>query len=357
MADYLIALGIEVRHIGETGLVGKLTGGKPGKKVMLRCDMDTLPTQEETGLPFASENSGIAHNCGHDGHLAIHLINAKILAKHRDELCGTVFFVFQPNEETTSGELGAQFMIDHGALDEKPDAAFCFHLWSPIPTGKIGVVPGPIMASSYFFNIKIIGKGGHGGAPHEAINPIDCAQHVLSAMNSFHTMEIDAINPTGLNVCTIHGGVCEAIVPDSVEMGGTMHCRHPYDKEARLRLCQMVEGICHAFRCQCEITFKISNSLLNNDDVLAELVKDTAISVVGKENVLTKNVAVMVGDDFAEFSQLIPGTYYFVGTRSEKTHSTFAHHHPKFTIDEDSLPVGVEVAANVVLNYLHSNQN
>lgn len=357
VADYLTALGIEVRHIGETGLVGKMVCGKPGKKVMLRCDMDALPILEDTGLPFASENVGVAHSCGHDGHLALHLINAKILAKHRDELAGTIYFLFQPNEETTSEGLGAQFMIDNGALDEKPDAVFGFHLWSPIPTGKVGIVPGPIMGSSYFFNMKIIGKGGHGGAPQDAVNPIDCAQHVLSAMNSFHTMEIDAVNPTGLNVCTIHGGVYEAIIPETVEMGGTMHCLHPYDKEARQRLNELVEGICKAFRCTCEITYKLSNSLLSNDDDLAELVRKTAVDVVGKDNVMTKDVAVMVGDDFAEFSQLIPGVYYFVGTGSEKAHSTYGHHNPRFTIDEDSLPIGAEVAANVIVNYLNQSND
>lgn len=354
--DYLTSIGIEVRKITETGLVGKLVGGKPGKKVMLRCDMDALPVYEDTGLVFASENKGVAHNCGHDGHLAIHLITAKILATHKEELCGTIYFVFQPNEETTDDVLGAQSMIDHGVLDEKPDAIFGFHLWTQIPTGEIGIVPGPIMGSSYFFNIKVIGKGGHCGAPHAAVNPIDCASHILQAMNSFNAQEIDPVNPTGLNVCTMHAGSYSGIIPETLEMSGTMHCLHPYDQEARRRLNEIVEGVCRAFRCKCEITYTLSNSLLSNDDDLAELVRETAACVVGEENVLTKNVAVMVGDDFAEFSQIIPGAYYFVGTRSEKAKSIYDHHNPAFTIDEESLPIGVEMAVEVILKYLNKKE-
>ena len=161
--NYLTQLGLVVRRCAGTGVIGVLTGGRPGKTVLLRCDMDALPVTEQTGLPYQSENPGVAHACGHDGHTAMLLIAAKILSRHRQQLPGKVVFLFQPNEE----EAGAEEMIRQGALDNpRPDAVCGLHLWSPLPTGTIGVVAGPIMASSYYFKVTIHGKGGHGGRKH-----------------------------------------------------------------------------------------------------------------------------------------------------------------------------------------------
>ncbi|MBQ5799374.1 MAG: amidohydrolase, partial [Oscillospiraceae bacterium] len=176
--DYLTELGLEVRRCAGTGVIGVLRGAKPGKTLLLRCDIDALPMNEESGVDFPSENPGLFHGCGHDGHTAVQLVTAKIMAQHRDKLHGTAVFLFQPNEE----DAGAEIMIQDGAMDDKPDAVCGFHLWSPIPTGKIGLAPGPLEASSWYFKLTIHGKGGHGGAPHNAINPIDAAAHVLEAI-------------------------------------------------------------------------------------------------------------------------------------------------------------------------------
>ncbi|MDI9491993.1 MAG: amidohydrolase [Bacillota bacterium] len=349
--DYLESLDLdEVHTCSGTGVIGILKGGKPGKRVILRADIDALPIQEDSGEPFASENPGIAHACGHDGHTAMLLGAAKIWAAHRAEIPGTLVFLFQPNEE----DAGAQIMIDDGAMEitGKPDAIFGYHLWANFPLGKIGIHPGPTMASSYYFKIKIHGKGGHGGEPHGAINPIDAATYVLSAIKSFHTLEQDVFQPTVITCCMIHAGQKEIIVPDDLEMEGSIRCLHEGHEAVHARFREMVEQACALCRCTCEIELKCGNSLLNNDEALTALALETAETLVGPEHVVTKNVAMMGGDDFAEFLQYGPGFYFFIGM-GDPAKGTDAHHHnAKFKVNEEALPIGIEMLMNLVSDYL-----
>lgn len=349
---YLKDLGLEVRRCTETGVIGVLRGKGEGKTVMLRCDIDALPVEEKTGLEFASQNKGVMHACGHDGHTSMMLIAAKILAAHKDKINGNIVFLFQPNEE----EAGAEEMIKHGALENpKPDAVCGLHIWSYVPTGKIGIVYGPIMASSYYFKIKITGRGGHGGSPHLVISPIDAAGHVLSAINSFHTYEQNSLKPTVISVGKIHAGQKEIVIPDELEMEGSIRCLHDDDEQVRNRFKELVEATCKAHRCECEIEFVCGNTLLNNDDTMTKLVIDTAEKVVGKENIQMKDVSVMLGDDFAEFSRRVPGVYYFLGTGNPEKKTNYDHHNCRFNIDEDSLPIGVEMHVRNALAYLGVN--
>ncbi len=345
---YLKDLGLEVRRCTETGVIGVLKGDQPGKTILLRCDIDALPVTEQTGLPFASENPGVMHACGHDGHMALHLTTARLLASHRDELKGTVVFLFQTNEE----DAGAELMIEAGALDDKPDAVCGFHLWSPLPTGTIGLISGPIMASSWYFKLTIHGLAGHGGAPHTAINPIDAAGHVLTAIKTLHTLECDSTKPSVISVCKIHSGTKEITVPDTLEMEGSIRCLHDGDAALRERFRELCTAVCAAYRCTCDIEFKCGNSLLNNDKKMTRLATRAAEKVVGAENILTDNIAVMLGDDFAEFSNRVPGVYYFIGTRNEEAGSVYEHHHHHFNIDEASLAIGVQMQAEMVMDYL-----
>lgn len=347
--DYLIGLGLAVRRCAGTGVIGVLQGNMSGKTVMLRCDIDALPVEEQTGLPFASQNPGVMHACGHDGHTAMLMITAKILTGQKDKISGTIVFLFQLNEE----DAGAGLMIQDGALENpKPDAALGLHLWSPIASGKIGIVSGPIMASSYYFKLVITGKGGHGGAPHTAINPIDTASHVLSAIKSFLSLEIDKRQPTVISVCKIHGGTKEIIVPDTVELEGSIRCLHTNDKMVRNRFQELTEQVCHTYRCTCAIEFKCGNTLLSNDPALTELVKAVAVEHVGSENIITDGVSVMLGDDFAEFSNRIPCAYYFVGVGDKEKKTDIEHHNSRFNIDEEALTIGVEMQVALVLKYL-----
>ena len=347
--EYLQKLGLEVRMCAGTGVIGILTGAKEGKTILLRCDIDALPVEENTGLEFSSQNNGVMHACGHDGHTSMMMIAAKILSNHREDICGKIVFLFQPNEE----DAGAEEMIKQGALQNPvPDAVCGLHIWSYIPTGTIGIIPGPIMASSYYFKVTITGRGGHGGAPHKTISPIDTAGHVLAAINSYHTYEQDSLKPTVISVGKIHSGQKEIIVPDLLEMEGSIRCLHEDDEAVRKRFCEIVEGTCKAHRCECKIEFVCGNTLLNNDESMTRLVMDCAEKVVGRENILTKNISVMLGDDFAEFSRRIPGAYYFLGTGNEEKHTTYEHHNCKFNIDEDSLAIGVEMHVKSALSYL-----
>ena len=347
--DYLKGLDLEPRRCTPTGVVADLQGGKPSKTLLLRCDIDALPVQEETGLAFASRNPGVMHACGHDAHIAMMLMTAKLLCAQKEKLCGNVRFVFQPNEE----DAGAERMISAGVLEPtRPSACGGYHIWSPIPTGKIGVAAGPLMASSWYFKLTITGRGGHGGSPHTAINPIDAAGHVLEAIKTLCALEFNALRPTVISVCKIHAGSKEIIVPDVAELEGSIRCLHGDDEHVRARFAEVTEQVCRAFRCTRELEFVCGNTLLNNDEALTNTLIHAAAEIVGRDNILTSGISVMLGDDFAEFSRRVPGVYYFLGTANPDKHSDFEHHNARFQIDEESLLIGVAVQLAFVQEYL-----
>ena len=265
--DYLAECGIQTQRVAKTGIVGLLHGSRPGRTLLLRADMDALPIQEETGLPFASQNPGVMHACGHDGHTAILLVAAKILAGMKEQLAGTVKFVFQPNEEID----GASYMVkEPGVLDDPPvDSSFALHLWSPIPSGKIGLQPGAVMAEMYIFKIKIIGRSGHSSAPQACKDPILCACTVIQNLQSIQTREISALDPTNIIVGKITAGTAANIIPDIAEIEGSM--RYLYDgsddspQHPRKRFERLVAGICAAYGMDYELEFIPSNYTVIND--------------------------------------------------------------------------------------------
>lgn len=354
IAEYLEALGLDqVLSCSGTGVIGILRGGLPGKTVMMRADIDALPLCEESGEPFSSETPGIAHACGHDGHTAMLLCEAKIWAAHREEIPGTLVFLFQPNEE----DAGAQIMIDEGALEmaENPAAVFGCHLKSNSPIGTISMVPGPMMASSYYFRIRIKGKGGHGGYPHLCVNPISAAAHVIGAIDTFNSLEQSVFRPTVISTGMIHAGEKEIVIPDTLEMQGSIRCLHFEHEQVHARFRELVAKACELCRCTCEIELKCGNSLLANDEKLFELAREAAGEVVGADKVLTRDVAVMGGDDFAEFSLRVPGMYYFVGMADPAKGTHVPNHNTKFRLNEDALPIGMEMQMRLVMKYLTAN--
>ncbi len=355
VADYLEKCGLEVkRNVAKTGVVGLLKGHQPGATIVLRSDMDALPVTEETGLPFKSLNEGVMHACGHDGHMSMLLVAAKILSNHREEIKGNIKFVFQPNEE----DAGAEVMIQEGILeDPKVDAALGLHLWSPIETGKIGIVPGPIMASSYYIKLVVHGKGGHGGAPHTAINPISCAMDIMQAAQRMQTQELDIMEPTVITFCKINAGTSQNIIPEKVELEGSLRCLHEGTEEVQKRFKELVKSVCDAHRTTYELEFKCGNILLSNDANIAQLVKNAAAEAVGKDNILDSKISVMLGEDFAEFCVRVPSAFYFVGVADKEKGTHYPHHHPRFSIDEDALSIGVEMHIRGALEYLNSKGN
>lgn len=354
VANYLENCGLEVkRNVAKTGVVGLLRGEQPGATIILRSDMDALPVTEKNNIPFKSVHDGIMHACGHDGHMAMLLIAAKILSKHKEEVKGNIKFVFQPNEE----DAGAEIMVQEGIMENpKVDAALGIHLWSPIETGKIGIVPGPIMASSYYFKLVIHGKGGHGGAPHLAIDPISCGLSIMQATQMMQSKEIDALEPTVITFCKINCGTSPIIIPEKMEIEGSIRCLHEGTKEIQKRFEQLIQSLCQAHRTTYELEFKCGNILLSNDPKLTDLVKEVGANVLGTENVIDSKVSVMLGEDFAEFSTRVPGVFYFVGVGNKGKGTDFPHHHPQFNIDEDALPIGVEMHIRGALGYLNSKK-
>ena len=349
--ERLNALGLRVRRCANTGVIGVLEGGKPGKVVMLRADLDALPITEDNDLPFCSQNPGVMHACGHDCHIAIQLSVAKILAAHREELPGTVVFLFQPNEEV----VGAPQMIDDGALtDPRPEAIFCMHVMSTIPLGKVGVVSGPICASSYYFKVTLHGKDTHGCSPERGVSPIEAGRHVLDAISSMQTMEYGVLNePTLITVGSLHSGDYMNNIPDTLTMEGSIRCLHEGEQEVHERFRQLVTAVANAYRCSCDVEITFGNSLLVNDLELTRIAQNIITETMGDGTVVEDDIREMGGDDLAEFfREGIPGCYYLVGMGNPAKGSTAPHHNRDFRVDEDVLDIGVELQTRMVLRYL-----
>src|SRR5690554_2811130 len=297
--NYLKECGLEVKKMAKTGVVALLKGDIPGPTLLMRADMDALPIEEENDLPFKSQNKGVMHACGHDGHMSMLLIAAKILSNNRKSLKGNIKFVFQPNEEDAC----AHIMVEEGVLENpKVDAAVGIHLWSPIETGKIGIAAGPIMASSEYFEVKIKGKGGHGGAPHQTIDPILCASNIMQQVQSIQSRNIDMINePTTITFGRVKGGDFPIIIPETAELAGSIRCLHGNLDRIKELFERKIKSQCESDETTYELTYKCGNRLLSNDLEMTKLVKESATKIVGKENI-ESNIAVMLGEDFAEFS-------------------------------------------------------
>ncbi|MBF0528902.1 MAG: amidohydrolase [Deltaproteobacteria bacterium] len=348
---YLRECGMEVKRMTQTGVVGWLRGCKPGSTLMLRADMDALPLQEATDVPYRSVNPGKMHGCGHDGHMAMLLIAARILARYREVLPGNIVFAFEPNEEN----VGALAMIEEGLLeDPRVDACLGIHLWSTIDIGRISVVPGPVMAGMDHFEVVIKGRGGHTSAPQFSVDPILAAANVIQSVQAIQTREIDALKPTVIMFGRIQGGSGSNIIAEQVRLEGTI--RYLYEDNDRSpenpkrRFSRIVTDICRAHQAEAEVSFPFGHPVLTNDASLASLVRDIAVKVLGAPDAIVPYVS-MAGEDFSEFAARRPAAYYFVGCRNEKKECFYPHHHPRFNLDEDALRIGAEMHVRTTLRY------
>ncbi|CDC28999.1 amidohydrolase [Firmicutes bacterium CAG:466] len=357
ICGYLTALGLEdIQTITKTGVTAILRGTKgEGKTIMLRADMDALPVEEMTGLPFASQNKGVMHACGHDSHMAIQLIVAKILAAHKDEFSGIVKFVFQPNEE----EAGALNMIEAGVLENPHvDAALALHLWSPIKTGHIGLSEGPILGTTEEFELEIIGKAGHTSTPHTAKDAILGACSVVQALQVLGTREFDPLLPIAVMFGHIEGGTARNIITDSVKLGGTIRFLFPDEEVNKPKVLaafeRVIAGTCMALGLEYKIKYIPSNPSLFNDAKMVSIVRAAAEETFGtRDNV--DDFRSLAGEDFAEFSQRVPSVMTWVGIADPEKKSDFPHHHAQFDIDESMMKYGVELQVRSVLSYLNQD--
>lgn len=352
--NYLNDLGIPTQRMYTTGVVGLIKGAKKGKTVLLRADMDALPVTEETGLDFASENPGIMHACGHDGHTAMLMVAAKILKKYADELVGNIKLVFQPNEE----EEGAKFMIEEGVLENpKVDASFGVHLWSQIESGKVGLQAGPIMGEMFIFRLTVKGKGGHSSAPHEAKDPVPCAANIVMSAQTLQTREISVLDPTVIAFGKIISDGSYNALASTVNMEGTL--RYVYDgsddtpQHPRKRFRRLVDGICAAHDMEYELEIVPSSYSVINDEDSVDFMKENVLPhFVDASQV--QPYSCLAGEDFSEFINRagIPGAFVFIGTGDKEKCTHYPHHASNFDIDEDTLLNGVSLHVFTALEFL-----
>ena len=341
--DELKKLGIKTRKMGGgTGVhavVPGKSGGKSHKAIMLRADMDALPVCEETSLAFKSKVEGKMHACGHDAHVAILLTVARMLVEKPVD--GPVVLCFQPAEE---GGVGAQKMIDDGVLDNPPvGMALGLHVWAELPIGKLGLVFGPCMAAVDEFEVKIKGVGGHAAYPHRSVDPIFISAQIITALQSIVSRNIKPVDTAVVTVASIHAGSAFNIIPPEVVMKGT--CR-TFSKDGRLtvekRFKEIVQGVAKSLGGSAEIIYEHKIPATVNDKKACSFLWDIALDVLGKKNVV-EPMPSMGGEDMSLYLNKVPGCYGWLGMGNPKKGSVWPHHHPKFTMDEDVLPIGVEM--------------
>ena len=360
----------EVRtEVGVTGVVGVLRGAKPGPVVALRADMDALPVEERTAVPFASkvrttwngESVGVMHACGHDAHVAILMATASVLAGLRAELAGSVKFIFQPAEEMPpeGEEGGARLMIKQGCLENPaPGAIFGLHVTSILPTGTIGWRAGPAMASADKFRITVRGRQTHGAMPWRGVDPIVTAAQVVLGLQTIVSRQVDLTHePAVVTVGAIKGGNRENIVPDTVEMRGTIRS---FDETMRDdihgRIKDTAEHIAMAARAGCEVCIHKNYPVTINDAELTHATLPTLERVAGASDVIPMP-KVAGSEDFSFYQHVVPGFFFFLGVtpRAQDAKTAAPNHSPLFYIDEEGLPLGVRALANAAVDWLQAN--
>jgi len=339
---------IPVQVMAKTGLRGVLKGKPGGKTIALRADIDALPLKENGEKEYISENPGAAHACGHDGHMAILMGAIELLCRRKEDFQGDVVFLFQPSEERIPG--GAKLMIEEGAL-EGVDAIFGLHLWQPLATGVVGLVKGAMMAQPDKFTIRIQGRGGHGSMPHQTVDPILVASHLVVNIQSIVSRNVDPLKPVVVSFGTIEGGTIYNIIPDGVVLTGTVRSFETDVQElAENRLQKITDATCAAFGATADFLYEKGYPPVVNDESMVDFVAHTAQGIFGEEKVQEID-PVMGGEDFAYFLQEIPGAFLFFGMGDGME---YPHHHPAFDIDEKALPQATLLMTAVALEYLQS---
>mgnify|MGYP003108966523 CR=1 FL=1 len=366
VAEYLQYLGMEVRtDIAHTGVIGILRGGRPGPVVALRADMDALPVVEQVQLPFSSiertvyngQDVGVMHACGHDNHVAILMGVASVMTQMQSELPGTVMFIFQPAEEGApeGEEGGADLMLKEGAFaDPRPDAVFGLHV-SPIPVGAIAVRKQGMMASSDEFKITVHGQQTHGAQPWAGIDPIVVAAQIVLGLQTITSRQLDVtLTPSIVTVGAINGGLRNNIIPESVEMIGTIRT---FDAETRDEIHQRVRRtalqIAASAGASADVSIDIGYPVTANDPELTDRMMPTLQRVVGPG--LVESPRVTGAEDFSYFAEEVPGMFFFLGVAPENPDLVFPNHSPNFFADERALPIGVQTMTALALDFLNGN--
>ncbi len=358
VAAELSRLGLTVRtgvggtgSTGGTGVVGLLRGGRPGRCVALRADMDCLPIEELNRTPYRSGVKGMMHACGHDAHMAMLLGAASLLAARKGELAGSVKFLFQPGEETPPG--GALSMIRDGALKSPAvDAAFAIHVDSSLPSGSVGLRRGPMMAASDNFRIEVTGRGGHAARPHSCLDPVVCGAAIVGALQTVVSRTMDPAQPAVVTVGTFQAGTKHNIIPQTALLEGT--ARTIDARSHRLMpgwIRRIAANVARAHGQTANVEYERGYPVLVNDPAMVDFAAGVAARMFGSESVAMIDLPLLGGEDFAYFLQGAPGCLIRLGTCSGPA-TAFPWHHPRFDIDESALPKGARLLAELAASFL-----
>ena len=337
----------------ETGVLATIKGGKPGKTILIRGDMDALPVPEENDLPYKSKVEGRMHACGHDTHTSMMLTAAHILNDVKDELCGTVKLAFQPAEETAQG---APSMIENGAM-EGVDAVFGQHIWTQVPTGKVAFAAGPRMASAAQFEIWVQGKGGHGAEPQNCFDAVTCSAAIVNSLQTIVSREYKPIDAAVLTVGRMDVGTRWNVIADSGYIAGTTRCfNRTVFAEFPERIERIVKGVCEAYRCTYKFKYTNLVTPVINHPVMADIIDGACKKIYGDDSYQIDFEPTTGGEDFCYFIDAAPdrmGAIALVGCGNAEKDTCHPHHSPKFKIDEDAMLNGACIYCQVAADYLN----
>ena len=341
VADTLASFGgLEIGRPTATSVVARLIGSRPGRVLAIRADLDALPIEERNNHGFVSRNPGVMHACGHDGHTAMLLGAAKVLASRRDDIAGEVRFVFQHAEELNPG--GAEELVSAGAMDGV-DVVIGAHLWVPMPFGQIGVRAGALMASPDNFRITISGKGGHAAIPHETVDSIAVAAQVVTNLQHVVSRNVDPLAAAVVSVTQIAGGTTYNVIPGQVKLSGTVRT---FDAALRARIPELMErivsGITAAHGATYSFEYDTGYRPVVNDEAATDLLRRSVVRALGRE-ALVDAIPTMGGEDFSAYQERVPGAFFFIGARDEERGIVNPHHHECFDIDERALDSGTRI--------------
>lgn len=351
VSEWLGQFGLEVkRGLAKTGVVGLLQGKEAGKTIAIRADMDGLPMEELNQVPYVSKAKGKMHACGHDAHVTILLGVARFFSTLRDQLKGNIKWIFQPAEE---GGGGGRVMVEGGVLENpRVDAIFGAHVYPQIPIGKVGICEGEALASADRFTIRILGQSGHAASPHLAKDPILAAGHLITQIHSIVSRNINPLDSGVVTIGKIGGGSAFNIIPDEVELLGTVRSLNPQVREAlRGRIEKLTQGIAQSFGVDYRFDFEYGYPVLVNDPQMTRLVASACSKAIGNENVEVLKPS-MGAEDFAYYLEKVPGTFFRFGIRNEQKGIIHPYHSSHFDIDEEVLPFGVEMFVRIIDEYL-----
>jgi len=350
--ESLADLDLEVTRSRRTsGVFARLRGGKPGPTVLLRADMDALPMPEDTGLPFASKNSGRMHACGHDAHTAMLAGAVRLLERRRAALAGEVLFMFQPGEE---GFAGAKLMLEEGLIDPSSvSRAFAIHIDPRIPLGRVASRAGALLASADGFEIRLTGRGGHASMPHDTVDPVPVACEIVTAIQSFVTRRIDAFDPVVITVTKIAAGTTGNVIPESVEMLGTIRATSARARErAHTGLRRVVEGIAAAHDVKANLAIGMGYPVTVNDADAAHFSREVARDVLGEDAYIAMPQPVMGAEDFSYVLERIPGAMLFLGVRPDDVAQPAPCHSNRMLLNEEGMVAGMALHAGLALRAL-----